>query len=123
MPSDPLVVTLARRQLDAYNRADLDAFCACYHSNVEVLDADGSVSVRGMSAFRERYAGLFARFAEVTGTVTERLVLAPHVVEREEWSRVDRTTRERVGGVVLVRYTERDELLRWVEFLKAEVVA
>ncbi|MFN7143179.1 MAG: hypothetical protein ACK4YP_05340, partial [Myxococcota bacterium] len=51
-------------------------------------------------------------------TVDARLALGPHVVEREQWSRADRVTGERSEGEVLVRYTEVDGLLRWVEFLR-----
>ena len=38
---EPRVLALSRRQLDAYNRADLEAFCECYHREVCVLDAAG----------------------------------------------------------------------------------
>ena len=57
----PTVVRLATDQLAAYNAADLDAFCACYHEDVVVLDDDGSESLRGAEAFRARYAPMFAR--------------------------------------------------------------
>ncbi|HAC08108.1 MAG TPA: steroid delta-isomerase, partial [Phycisphaerales bacterium] len=30
------IEALARRQLEAYNASDLDAFCDCYHDRVEV---------------------------------------------------------------------------------------
>ncbi len=115
---EPLVLALSRRQLDAYNRADLDAFAACYHPEIEVLDESGTVSQRGMEAFRARYATMFATFRDVHAEVDERLVLGPHVVERERWSRVHRDTGEKTSGLVLVRYTEVAGLIRYAEFLR-----
>lgn len=114
----PLVVELSERQLAAYNRADLDAFCACYHPDVVVLDAEGRVVRSGMPAFRAAYAEMFGAHRDVRAEVTERLVLGEHTVEREAWSRVRRDTGERSEGVVLVRYTERDGLLAVAEFLR-----
>lgn len=116
--SEPLVLELARRQIEAYNRADLDAFCACYHPAVTVLDHTGAITCAGMEAFRAGYQEMFGACLEVHAQVIDRVLLAPHVVEHERWSRVVRATGEVRSGVVLVRYTEQDERLRWVEFLK-----
>ena len=114
---EPEVVALARRQLAAYNAADLDAFCACYHPVVRVLEADGTVRSEGMEAFRARYAGLFEAYRDVRAEVDARLTLGPHVVEREAWTRTHRGTGERSDGQVLVRYTARDGTIALVEFL------
>jgi hypothetical protein len=114
---EPLVVTLSKRQLEAYNRADLDAFCACYHPDVEVMGEDGAVSTRGMEQFRARYADRFGKSRDVKAEIHVRVALGRHVIEREAWSRVDRETGAPASGEILVRYTERDGLIRWVEFL------
>ena len=114
---EPEVVALARRQLEAYNAADLDAFCACYHPDVRVLEADGTVRTQGMDAFRARYAGLFADYRDVRAEVDARLTLGPHVVEHETWMRTHRGTGVRSSGEVLVRYTARDGTIALVAFL------
>ena len=115
---EPRVLALSRRQLDAYNRADLEAFCECYHREVCVLDAAGERTLEGIDAFRARYGAMFSSHRDVTATVSERIVLGPHCVERERWSRVARDTGARSEGEVLVRYTEHEGRLRWVEFLR-----
>lgn len=115
--TEPLVLQLSRAQLDAYNRADVEAFCACYHQDVVVLGEDGAVTLRGMDAFRTRYAGMFASHDEVHAEVDARLLLPPHVVEHETWARRDRATGLRSSGEVLVRYTERDGKIAIVAFL------
>ena len=119
-PCEPLVVALARRQLAAYNRADLDAFCACYHADVEVMDATGACTLRGADAFRARYGAMFEAHDEVRGVVTARLVLGDHVVEHESWSRRARDTGVRTAGEVLVRYTAHEGAIRWVVFLRPD---
>ncbi len=115
--TDPLVLQLSRAQLDAYNRADVEAFCACYHEDVVVLGEDGAVTLRGIDAFRTRYAGMFAAHDEVHAEVDARILLSPHVVEHETWARRDRATGARSRGEVLVRYTERDGRIAIVAFL------
>ena len=79
----PAVLALSEAQLAAYNAADVDAFCACYHPEVRVLDADGQPTLEGMAAFRERYAGMFRDHRDVSAAVSARLLLPPHVVEQE----------------------------------------
>ncbi|MED5372947.1 MAG: nuclear transport factor 2 family protein [Myxococcota bacterium] len=116
VPPSP-IQALAQRQLDAYNRGDLDAFCACYHPQVQVLEADGSVDIEGMEDFRPRYAGLWTDYREVKASVPQRLAHGAHCVDLEHWSRVEAETGERQGGTVLVRYTLREGLIGTVQFL------
>ena len=106
---------LAQRQLDAYNRSDLDAFVACYHSGVRVLNGDEE-SVRGIEGFRERYRTLFSDW-EFGATVPQRLALNTHCIDFEAWWRIDPQTQQRSEGQVLVRYEERDGLIGTVQFL------
>ncbi len=115
-----LIEALSLAQLAAYNRADVEAFCACYHEHIEVLDHTGAVNLQGMAAFRARYTQMFAEHTDVTATVDARMVLGPHSVERERWSRVHGATGVQSGGTVIVRYTELEGLIRYAEFLRAE---
>ena len=61
-PESPLARVL--RQVDAFNRHDLDAFMATYASDVEVrsLGARDTVSIRGAEALRASTATLFRNF-------------------------------------------------------------
>jgi len=115
MNTRPTISDLAARQLDAYNRADLDAFCACYHPQVAVLDTDGQQTIHGIDAFRARYAQKFAT-GGFGATVPERLAVGPHCVDLEHYW-VDSPTGERTEGTVLVRYTLRDQQIGTVQFL------
>lgn len=109
------VLALATRQLAAYNAADLDGFCACYHEDVVVLD-DGVEQVRGIEAFRARYAAMFAR-GGFGASVPGRLAMGRHCVEHERYWR--ETEDGRVEGEVIVRYTEREGRIAVASFLRA----
>lgn len=112
----PAVVELAVRQLAAYNAADLDAFCACYHPDVVALDADGVVSFQGIDAFRERYRPMFER-GNFGASVDSRVHAGAHCVDSERFWRVS-VDGVRTEGALLVRYTERDGTIAVVQFLR-----
>ena len=110
------VVKLAIAQLKAYNAHDLDAFCAAYHDEVRVLDADGKQSYTGIKSFREKYRPMFES-GGFGATIDRRVVMAPHCIEREAWFRTDQKTGKKKTGTVLVRYTEKDGKIAVVQFL------
>ena len=109
------IATLAQAQLDAYNAADLDAFIACYHPEVVVLDGD-EVSISGRESMRERYRDLFKDW-QFGASVPQRVGGGPHCVDRELYWRSDPETAERSEGEILVRYTAEDGLIAKVQFL------
>ncbi len=110
------IVALAIRQLEAYNASDLGAFCDCYHPEVIVFDAEERI-VEGLDDFRERYRGLFEGF-QFGAEVSQRLDAGDHCVDYETWWRIDPETGARSEGLVLVRYTLRDEKIGWVQFFR-----
>ena len=111
------IEALACRQLEAYNASDLDAFCDCYHDQVEVWN-DLARSSSGITSFRDRYREMFERWS-FGGTVSSRLVAGDHAVDLEHWWRVHPDTGERTEGDLLVRYTLREGRIGIVQFLPA----
>ena len=111
----PSIEELASMQLAAYNAADLEAFVACYHKDILVLTGDEE-SLRGRADFRERYRSLFEGW-NFGAAVPQRLGVAEHCVDYETWWRIDPETGDRSEGVVLVRYSLRDDLIGVVQFL------
>ena len=105
------------RGVAAYNRADLDGFCACYAADVLVLDPFGGVTLEGIDAFRARYAQLFEQCRDVSAQIGGRLAHGEHLVDLVRWSRVHRKDEQCLTGEVLVRYTERDGRIAVIEFL------
>ena len=60
--SDPV-----ERQVDAYNRRDIDAFLACYAPDAVIEDATGTVVMRGHDAMRAAYNDLFRASPNLRG--------------------------------------------------------
>ena len=114
-----LASELSDRQLAAYNAADLEAFCACYHQHVRVLDEDGNATCEGMEAFRARYAALFGSCSEVRAAIQQRIALGRSVVELEVYQRRPHDSGLLEEGEVIVRYTERGGLIATAQFIKA----
>ena len=104
---------LSERQLAAYNRADLDAFCGCYADNVRVYVGE-ALEINGMVAFRSRYADTFAA-GSFGATVPRRLVHGPHCVDEEHWWSGEGAAR--TEGVLLVSYTVEQGKIALVRFL------
>ena len=110
------IEALAQRQLDAYNRADLDAFVSCYHPDVCVLHGNEE-TIHGIDALRRRYQSLFSEW-QFGASVPQRMALNTHCIDYETWWRVDPRSGERSEGQILVRYEERDGLIGTVQFLR-----
>lgn len=108
------LLDLVQAQLDAYNRHDLDAFCACYHPQVQLFEGEELVST-GREAFRERYAEMFAG-GGFGASVPDRLLTERHCVDLEKWW-IQMPGEEREEGTLLARYSLREGLIGAVQFL------
>jgi hypothetical protein len=105
------VLELAAAQLEAYNRASLDEFCACYSAEVIATREESELLCEGIKAFRERYRPMFER-GGFGASVTERRLEEPSLyegglmsvscVDSERWWRMNEG--ERSEGEVWVRY-------------------
>jgi hypothetical protein len=87
-PADTLPARVAERQIEAFNRRDLDGFMALYADDAVVMAfPSGTVMAAGRAAIREHYAAMFrtlpAGFPPVR--VEPRVVEGPFVFELEAW--------------------------------------
>lgn len=77
-------VAIVQRQLDAYNRQDLDAFCACFHAEVEVRSLTSTkTSFNGIETFHQNYQTLFATFPQQFCQLKSRIVRDDAVIDEE----------------------------------------
>jgi uncharacterized protein (TIGR02246 family) len=74
---------IVQRQLDAYNRRDLDAFLACYADDACLWRAPGTLTDRGRDALRERYRRRFDGAPALHATIVNRIVFDRFVVDHE----------------------------------------
>lgn len=108
------LLQLVQAQLDAYNQNDLDAFCACYHPEVQLIEGEACVST-GRAALRERYADMFAA-GGFGATVSQRVHTDKHCVDLEHWW-VQLPGEEKEEGTLLARYSLREGHIGAVQFL------
>jgi len=79
------MTAVVQAQLEAYNARDTDAFCACFHDEVEIYELyTGKVVGRGMTEFRTRYRALFESSPHLHCELKSRIVLSTTVLD-EEW--------------------------------------
>jgi uncharacterized protein (TIGR02246 family) len=86
--ADTLPVRVAERQIETFNRRDLDGFMALYADDAVVAEfPSGTVLWRGKAAIRERYAAMFRTlprdFPPVR--VEPRIVDGAFVIDYEAW--------------------------------------
>jgi hypothetical protein len=76
--------SVVRKQLEAYNRHDMDAFVATYHPDVRIYELpSGDLVLEGHEAMRERYTTRFAPESTVQATITHRTVYGNMVIDVE----------------------------------------
>lgn len=108
------LLDLVQAQLAAYNSHDLDAFCACFHAQVRLFEADELVAT-GREEFRERYAEMFAG-GGFGASVPDRVLTDKHCVDLEAWW-IQMPGEEKEEGTLLARYSLLDGLIGSVQFL------
>ena len=106
---------IAQAQLDAYNAQDLDAYCGYFTDDVVVADVGGEANLRGNAAYRERYAGAFAKFPNNKAELLNRIVLGNVVIDHE---RVDRGDGATPVFEVAAIYTFNGDRIARVDFAK-----
>ena len=109
------IADIAQRQLDAYNAQDLDAYCAYFTDDVVVADVGGEANLQGNAAYRERYAGAFAKFPNNKAELLNRIVLGNVVIDHE---RVDRGDGATPVFEVAAIYTFNGDKIARVDFAK-----
>ena len=95
---------VVQRQVDAYNRRDLDGFLACYAEDAKLWRPPNELAESGIEALRSRYRERFDRAPALQATIKRRIVLDRFVVDWEHVSGVPEgafdaiATYEVVGG-------------------------
>ena len=75
---------LVQTQAEAYNRRDLDAFCACYHPDVHVYRNLGEpTSLAGIADFRRSYKERFNSSPNLQCEIRSRITLSKTIVDEE----------------------------------------
>lgn len=71
------------RQVEAYNRRDIDAFLACYAPDTVVENATGTVVMRGDDEMRATYSELFRGSPDLRAEIATRIRVGEYVIDEE----------------------------------------
>ncbi len=74
---------VVQRQVEAYNRRDLDAFLACYAEDARLWRPPDRLTEAGHDALRRRYRRRFDDAPNLHATIVRRIVLDRFVVDHE----------------------------------------
>jgi hypothetical protein len=74
---------VVQRQVEAYNRRDLDAFLACYAEDARLHRPPDRLTDQGHEALRRRYRKRFEGAPNLHATIVRRIVLDRFVVDHE----------------------------------------
>jgi hypothetical protein len=96
--------TIVRRQLDAYNAHDIDAFMAMWSDNAKYYEHPSKLLADGAAQIRARHVAGF-RDAKPYGDLLSRTVIGNKVIDHE---RVARTFPEGRGYVEVIAIYEVD---------------
>lgn len=96
---------IIQRQLEAYNRGDIDGFVAHYSADVVVGDGAGKEVCRGVKKLRELYGAMFRDNPHQFAVVTNRIALGEYVIDDEDI--VGRADNVRRRAVVIYRLVDR----------------
>ena len=107
-------VTVAQKQLDAYNAQDLDAYVSFFTEDCVVSGLNGTPTETSRDAIKARYAKAFAQFPQNKAELKNRIAVGNTVVDHELVIRAP-------GGEqfeIIAIYSFRDGLIARVDFAK-----
>ena len=109
-----LSADLVQRQLDAYNRQDIEAFLDCYTEDAVLGGLNGDITQAGAAEIRARHLELFAQFPENKADVVNQIDLGSTVILHEDVSRAPGGDTFQVAAI----YTIRDGKIARVDFAR-----
>ena len=76
-------IELVQRQLDCYNKQDLDGFCATFSTDCTCKNYPNDVVVKGQEQLRSRYAEIFAKHPKNRCDLIHRICINNKVIDQE----------------------------------------
>ena len=107
-------LSVAQKQLDAYNAQDLDAYVQFFAEDCVVANLNGTPSETSREAIKARYAKAFATFPKNKAELKNRIAVGNTIVDHEL------VIREPSGEQfeIIAIYSFRDGLIARVDFAK-----
>lgn len=108
----PLAEEVVKKQLDAYNARDIDAFADTYSEDIKLYQYPNKQTSEGQDALREGYKGFFERTPDLNCEIKNRITIGNKVID-EEYLTVNGTN---FGAVAI--YEVENEKISKVTFVQ-----
>ncbi len=77
--------SVVQKQVEAYNAHDLEAFAACYASDIEFRTMAGTVNPeKGLAALKQGYGELFKAYPTLRVKILKRITQGAFVIDQEQ---------------------------------------
>lgn len=74
---------VVNKQLEYYNKCDIDGFCSTYADDIKITDDNDKVVVDGLEALHKLYAKLFIDNPNQMAIIYKRITVADRVIDEE----------------------------------------
>lgn len=102
-------------QLEAYNCRDLERFLPYFSECIVVEDGFGTVLLRNIAEFGDRYASMFLSYPELHCKVVNRMRVGRYAVDEEM---IYGRGPEPIHCIVCYRLSERLDVIEHIKILK-----
>lgn len=107
---------IVQRQLDAYNRRDLETFVACFHNDVQVFDLSSpKPRMSGTEELQKNYAALFQGSPNLKCEILSRKIFGNFIIDEES---ISGSSKFPDGFRVAAIYQVENALIKKVWFTK-----
>ena len=80
--SNPEIIV--NKQLEAYNKRDIDAFMATYTDDIKLYNYPDKLTSEGQADMRKSYKNWFDRTPDLLAKIHQRIVIGNKVIDKEE---------------------------------------
>lgn len=105
---------LARKQLNAYNNRDIEAFMDCYCEAVQVYHFPNELIMNGQAEMRKRYDRMFEDTPDLNCLLLNRIVQGNTVIDQELVTRQKDTPPNNAIAI----YKATDDCIKEVYFIR-----
>lgn len=75
---------IVNKQLEAYNKGDIDAFVATYSRDIKLYKYPNNLISEGHKAMHKKYASFFEKAPDLNAQIVNRMVLGNKVIDKEK---------------------------------------
>ncbi|WOD42434.1 nuclear transport factor 2 family protein [Hwangdonia lutea] len=75
---------IVNKQLEAYNKRDIDAFVNTYSTDIKLYKFPNSLMSEGQDALKKQYESMFEKTPDLNAEIVNRMVLGNKVIDKEK---------------------------------------